>query len=75
MSIAFPDVVENCQTVRETDCPVVGITSRTGVTESEVHVLLWVVGERTARESWECLCDNKCECCIHHSYDFDCLAE
>ena len=61
MGVTLSDVVVNCQSVRETDCSVVGVASCAGVTEGEVHVLLCVVGERTTREGWECLCGNECE--------------
>ena len=33
VGIAFSDVVVNCQSVRETDCSVVGVASSAGVTE------------------------------------------
>ena len=49
------------KSVREADCLVVGVASRAGITKGEVHVLLRVVDERTAREGWECLCGNECE--------------
>ena len=59
--IAFTYMVVHGKSVREADCLVVGVASSAGVTKGEVHVLLWVVGERTAREGWECLCGNECE--------------
>ena len=61
VSVPFTYVVVHGKSVREVDCLVLGVASSAGVTESEVHVLLWVVGERTAREDWECLCGNECE--------------
>ena len=59
--VTFTYVVVHGKSIREADCLVVGVASSAGVTKSEVHVLLWVVGERTAREGWECLCGNECE--------------
>ena len=61
VSVALTYVVVHGQTIREAYCLVVGIASCAGVTKSEIHVLLWIVGERTAREGWECLCGNECE--------------
>lgn len=61
VGVTLSDVVVNCQSVREADCSVVGVASCAGVTKGEVHVLLCVVGERTTREGWECLCGNECE--------------
>lgn len=76
MSVAFTYVVVHGKSVREAYCLVVGVASGAGVSKGEVHVLLWVVGERTAREGWECLCGNECECCAHSRLIlFFCLAE
>lgn len=76
VSVAFTYMVVHGQTVREAYCLVVGIASCAGVTKGEIHVLLWIVGERTAREGWECLCGNECECCAHsRSILSFCLAE
>ena len=61
VSISFTYVVIYGQSVREPDCFVVGISCCAGITKGEEHVLLWVVGEGTAREGWECLCGNECE--------------
>ena len=65
VSVAFTNVVVHGKSVREVDRFVVGVASSAGVTKGEVNVLLRVVGERTAREGWECLCGNECECCVH----------
>ncbi len=76
MKVPFTNVIEHGQSVRETYCLVVCVASCTGVTKGEEHVLLWIVGERTTREGWECLCGNECECCAHsRSILFVCLAE
>ena len=76
VSVAFTYVVVHGKSVREPDCLVVCVASCTGVTKGEEHVILWIVGERTTREGWECLCGNECECCAHsRSILFVCLAE
>ena len=57
--ISFTDVVEHRQSVGEADCTVVRISCSTGVSKSEIDVLLRIVGYRTAREGWECLCGHE----------------
>lgn len=65
MSVALADVVVDGQAVGEADGFKIGVARRTGITKREIHVLLRIVGERTAREGGKCLGGHETQCTVH----------